>query len=70
VSILRYPKWVAADIISEAADEVVYGPALDSCIEAHILFNLGILDLLQNHESKISISGLNKFRERPIQFGN
>ena len=70
VSILRYPKWVAADIISEAADEVVYGPSLDSCIEAHILFNLGILDLLQNHESKISFSGLSKFRERPIQFGN
>ena len=70
VSILRYPNWVAADIISEAADEVVYGKALDSCIDAHILFNLGILELVQNHETEISDTGLTKFRKRPIQLGN
>lgn len=39
VSILRYPEWVAAAIISEAADEVVYGRELESCIKAKYIFN-------------------------------
>lgn len=68
VSILRYPEWVAADIISEAADEVVYGESLDGCIEAHILFNRGILELLKNQDIKTSAVGLIKQRVRPIQF--
>lgn len=67
VSILRYPEWVAADIISEAADEVVYGKTLDSCIEAHMLFNRGVLELLQNQNPEKIATGLTKFRERPIQ---
>ncbi|PUB10792.1 M14 family metallopeptidase [Paenisporosarcina sp. OV554] len=70
VSILRYPKWVAADIISEAADEVVYGKSLDGCIEAHVLFNIGILEVLQNQNTETNSVGLTKFRERPIQLGN
>lgn len=68
VSILRYPEWVAADIISEAADEVVYGESLESCIEAHILFNLGVLELLQKQQTTPLGSALTKYRERPIQF--
>lgn len=67
VSILRYPEWVAADIISEAADEVVYDESLDSCIEAHILFNQGILELLKRQHVKVFASGLNKYRQRPLR---
>lgn len=67
VSILRYPEWVAADIISEAADEVVYGESLESCIEAHILFNKGILKVLKKHDTKVLSVGLAKRRIRPIQ---
>ncbi|KPN98039.1 M14 family metallopeptidase [Lysinibacillus sp. ZYM-1] len=44
VSILRYPQWVALDIISEVADEIVYGEELASCMEAHKLFNQAILE--------------------------
>ncbi|MDN7242250.1 M14 family metallopeptidase [Planococcus sp. N028] len=68
VSILRYPEWVAADVISEAADEVVYGDSLESCIEAHVLFNQGVLELLQKQQTTPLGSGLAKYRERPIQF--
>ncbi|WP_155592913.1 M14 family metallopeptidase [Lysinibacillus cavernae] len=44
VSILRYPQWVALDIISEVADEIVYDEELVSCIEAHKLFNQAIIE--------------------------
>ena len=43
VSILRYPQWVALDIISEVADEIVYDEELNSCIQAHKLFNQAII---------------------------
>lgn len=67
VSILRYPEWVAADVISEAADEVVCGESLEGCIDAHILFNKGILELLKKQEVKTDARGLNKKRMRPIE---
>ncbi|WP_422122305.1 M14 family metallopeptidase [Planococcus sp. X10-3] len=68
VSIQRYPEWVAADVISEAADEVVYGDSLEGCIEAHILFNRGILKLLKEQGIQTDARGLNKSRVRPIRF--
>lgn len=67
VSILRYPEWVAADVISEAADEVVSGESLESCIDAHILFNKGILELLKKQPTEIEGNGLNKGRLRPLR---
>lgn len=70
VSILRYPEWVAADIISEAADEVVQGEILESCIQAQILFNEGILELLQKQHPSVSSSGLAKHRQRPLRLSS
>lgn len=67
VSILRYPEWVAADLISEAADEIVYGKDLDSCIEAQVLFNKGIIDVLQNKEILVLNEKGTRFRDRPIK---
>ena len=66
VSILRYPDWVAADIISEAADEVVYDEVLESCMESQYLFNIGIIDVLKNSPTRIIQETLRKYRIRPI----
>lgn len=66
VSILRYPEWVAADIISEAADEVVYGEELESCMESQILFNSGIIDVLKNSRTETFQDSLRKYRIRPL----
>ncbi|WP_144509623.1 M14 family metallopeptidase [Bacillus sp. FJAT-22090] len=67
VSILRYPEWVAADIISEAADEVVYGKKLESCVESQYLFNSGIIDVLKNTPVETFQNSLQKFRIRPLK---
>lgn len=67
VGIMRYPEWVAADIISEAADEVVYGDALTDCIDAHIIFDLAIIDSLFQAPIEIERNGLIISRQRPIQ---
>ncbi|MBE1556034.1 M14 family metallopeptidase [Sporosarcina limicola] len=66
VGILRYPEWVAADIITEAADEVVYEEALDTCIEAQTLFNRAILNLLYRAKSVPNREGAKMIRHRPI----
>lgn len=66
VSILRYPEWVAADIISEAADEVVYGKELESCIEAQYIFNMGIIDVLKSSKAETIQDELRQFRIRPL----
>ncbi|WP_172597894.1 M14 family metallopeptidase [Ureibacillus thermosphaericus] len=63
VTIFRYPSWVAADITSEVADEVLYGEELESCIEAQYLFNKSILESV--YQSPIIL--LNKYEKvRPI----
>ncbi|MET4559957.1 hypothetical protein ABIA69_001100 [Lysinibacillus parviboronicapiens] len=67
VSILRYPQWVALDIISEVADEIVYDEELNSCIQAHKLFNQAIIEAAvstpvnkQNQNGRI-------IKQRPIE---
>ncbi|MGM0902939.1 MAG: M14 family metallopeptidase [Bacillota bacterium] len=70
VGITRYPDWIAADIISEAADEVVYGEALQSCIDAHIEFDLAIIDVLLHtkvESERSRVPGLSLERIRPIK---
>src|SRR5699024_3934645 len=37
-AISRFPDWVSADILSEVADETVYGESLETCKKAHRLF--------------------------------
>lgn len=66
VSILRYPEWVAADIISEAADEIVYGTELESCIDSQYLFNSGIIDTLKSSPTVTFQNSLQKYRIRPL----
>ncbi|MED3549899.1 hypothetical protein [Cytobacillus praedii] len=51
-------------------DFYVYGEVLNSCIEAHIVFDLAILDVLQR--AKVDVkhqngNGLSYERARPIQ---
>ncbi|HJF31399.1 MAG TPA: M14 family metallopeptidase [Sporosarcina psychrophila] len=67
VGIMRYPEWVAADIISEAADEIVNGEALLDCINAHKVFDLAIIDTLFQAQIQIERAGLKMSRQRPIQ---
>ncbi|WP_342513067.1 M14 family metallopeptidase [Sporosarcina sp. FSL K6-1522] len=67
VGIMRYPQWVAADIISEAADEIVEGQALADCIEAHILFDQAIIDSLAQTQIVVERNGCAMSRQRPIQ---
>jgi hypothetical protein len=66
IGISRYPDWIAAEVISEAADEVVYDEVLESCIEAHIVFDLAILEVLQNAGIEVKRNGLSYERIRPI----
>ncbi|MYL36393.1 M14 family metallopeptidase [Halobacillus litoralis] len=69
VAISRFPEWVSADIISEAADETVYGEDLKLCIEAQKVFNQSILDVISDKQS-ISKYQKGRFqiieRERPL----
>ncbi|MDQ0412360.1 MULTISPECIES: M14 family metallopeptidase [Mesobacillus] len=70
IGIIRYPEWIAADIISEAADEVVYGEDLQSCIDAHIEFDLAIIDVLLHTKvewERHRVPGLSLERIRPIK---
>lgn len=70
VSILRYPQWVALDIISEVADEIVYGEELLSCMTAHQLFNQAILEAaLATPVNKHKQSG-RYIKKRPIELGD
>lgn len=65
-AVLRYPEWVAADIVSEAADEVVQGVALERCIEGQMLFNEGVLDAVVQQPIHLDNTGLTKKRHRPL----
>jgi hypothetical protein len=40
----RFPEWVSAELISEAADETVYGETLEICKKGQQLFDLGAVD--------------------------
>lgn len=65
----RYPDWVAADIITEAADEVVYGEVLDSCVKAQYVFNFALVNQLI--QAKTEYEDLTrKLRKRPLQLIN
>lgn len=67
VSILRYPQWIALDIISEVADEIVYGEELISCMAAHKLFNRAILEAaIATPVNKYKQSG-RYIKKRPIE---
>ncbi|GAA0346627.1 hypothetical protein GCM10008931_42360 [Oceanobacillus oncorhynchi subsp. oncorhynchi] len=52
-AISRFPEWVSADLISEAADETVYGEALEICKEAQKLFNLGSIEWINSEEQEV-----------------
>lgn len=62
----RYPEWIAADIITEAADEIVYGDVLESCIDAQYVFNLALIKQLIQTKTQYKDS-TRKLRQRPIQ---
>lgn len=62
----RYPEWIAADIITEAADEIVYNESLRSCVEAQYKFNDALIEQLK--QSKVTyMDQRRKLRKRPIQ---
>ncbi|MFC4354296.1 M14 family metallopeptidase [Chryseomicrobium palamuruense] len=67
VGIFRYPSWVAADIISEAADEVVYDEELRDCIEAHCIFNFAIVKRIIHADIHPIREGNKLFRQRPLK---
>ena len=64
---MRYPEWVAADIISEAADEIVSGETLIGCIDAQKTFNLAVIDSLFQANIEVERSDYKISRERPIR---
>ncbi|WP_078544694.1 M14 family metallopeptidase [Litchfieldia alkalitelluris] len=70
-AVARYPEWVAADIISEAADETVYGEVLQDCIRGHQLFDLAIMETMIQHPQEIKHVVTEEkrevYRDRPIQ---
>lgn len=68
-SIGRYPDWVAADIITEAADEIVYGDVLESCVEAQYVFNFALVYQLAQSTTFYE-DATRKLRQRPIQLTN
>ncbi|MBP2075852.1 M14 family metallopeptidase [Oceanobacillus polygoni] len=70
-AISRFPEWVSADLISEAADETVYGDALDSCKEAQKLFNLGAIEWIRSDIQEVyknyDLEGIRIERSRPLK---
>lgn len=68
-AIARYPQWVAADIITEAADEIVYGDVLDHCIEAQYVFNHALIRQLVQTQGDYEDPS-RKIRQRPLQLTN
>src|SRR5690625_3905469 len=49
----RFPEWVSAELISEAADETVYGEALEICKKGQQLFDLGAVDWIDKDVQSI-----------------
>jgi hypothetical protein len=68
-AISRFPEWVSADVISETADETVYGEALERCKKAHKLFDLAIIEAaaikIEKHQS-LNGNLIEIKRQRPI----
>lgn len=52
-AISRFPGWVSADLISEAADETVYGDVLELCKKSHRLFDLGAIEWIEKDKQVI-----------------
>jgi Zinc carboxypeptidase len=71
IAIERFPEWIGADIISEAADETVYGEALDICKEAHKLFDLAIFETAARTKVDVNQvlfdSSVEIYRQRPLK---
>lgn len=69
--ISRFPEWVSADIISEVADETVYGDALEICKKAHRLFDLGAIEWISKDQQQIDTTYKNntiaRTRQRPLK---
>lgn len=70
-AISRFPDWVSADLISEVADETVYGESLETCKKAHRLFDLGAIEWIDKDAQRLSKSydanEISVSRERPLQ---
>lgn len=68
--IARHPEWITLDLITEAADETVYGEALRDCMTAHKLFHLGVIDWMLAQPLQIDKTfdetTLRFTRERPL----
>jgi hypothetical protein len=52
IAISRFPQWVSVDLITEVADETVYGETLERCKRAHKLFDIAVIETVS--ESKVS----------------
>src|SRR5690625_3139887 len=50
----RFPEWVSAELISEAADETVYGETLEVCKKGQQLFDLGAVDWIDKDVQPIT----------------
>ncbi|SLK34751.1 Zinc carboxypeptidase [Mycobacteroides abscessus subsp. abscessus] len=70
-AVSRFPDWIAADIISEAADETVYDQSLKACIKAQKLFHAAIIDTMIQDNIYVThrVSNKNRaiLRKRPIR---
>jgi hypothetical protein len=49
----RFPEWVSAELISEAADETVYGETLEICKKGQQLFDVGAVDWIDKNAQEI-----------------
>lgn len=70
-AVSRFPDWIAADIISEAADETVYDESLEACIKAQKLFHAAIIETMIQDNIRVN-HRVNKkkraiYRKRPIR---
>lgn len=54
-AISRFPDWVSADLISDAADETVYEDVLNICKEALQLFDHGAIEWIDKDVQKINM---------------
>lgn len=70
-AISRFPNWVSADILSEVADETVYGESLETCKKAHRLFDLGAIEWIDKEAQRFNRSydsnEISLSRERPLR---
>jgi hypothetical protein len=67
----RYPEWCSVELITEAADETVYGEALERCVRAQELFILGVVEAVAANRYPIHHSYHNGhityYRKRPLK---